>query len=81
MSLKVIYTAQSATDAVFIRNMLKDAGIEAYLRTDDANGNFPSLDIAEGVDVLVDESALGDATAVMEEYHRGATAITDDQGE
>ena len=81
MSLKVIYTAQTGTDAVLIRNMLKDAGIEAYLRTDDANGNFPSLDVAEGVDVLVDESAMSDAAAIMEEYERGATAITDDQGE
>jgi hypothetical protein len=81
MSLKVIYSAPTRTDAVLIRNMLNDAGIDAALRTDDANGNLPFLDLAEGVDVLVDESVIGDANALMEEYYRGATAINDDQAE
>ncbi|MDB5106716.1 MAG: hypothetical protein JWP91_4405 [Fibrobacteres bacterium] len=81
MSLKVIYTAQTGTEAIFVRNMLKDAGVEASLRTDDANGNLPFLDASEGVDVLVDESVAEDAATVMGEYERGATAIGEDEGE
>jgi hypothetical protein len=80
MSLKVVYTAANKTNAILIRNMLNDAGIEASLRTDDANGNLPFLD-ADGVDVLVDESALADANTLLEEYNRGETAINEDQGE
>jgi hypothetical protein len=79
MSLKSIYTAPSRTDAVIICNLLQSAGIEATVRTDTANGNFPSLEVAEGVDVLVDESVAGEALAVLEEYRSGATAIDDDQ--
>lgn len=81
MSLKVAYTAPNKTDAIIIRNMLNDAGIESSLRTDDANGNLPFLDVAEGVDVMVDESAMADANSLLEEYRRGGTAINEDQGE
>lgn len=81
MSLKVAYTAANKTNAILIRNMLNDAGIDASLRTDDANGNLPFLDMADGVDVLVDESALADANTLLEEYNRGETAINEDQGE
>ncbi|HKP94643.1 MAG TPA: DUF2007 domain-containing protein [Fibrobacteria bacterium] len=79
MSLKTVYSAPSRTSAILIRNLLQEAGIDAALRTDDANGNLPSLDFAEGVDVLVDESRAGDALSLLEEYRRGATAIDEDQ--
>jgi hypothetical protein len=81
MSLVAVYSAPTRTDAILIRNMLTDAGIEASLRTDDANGNLPFLEVAEGVDVLVDDAALTDANALLEEYRRGDMAISDDQGE
>ena len=79
MSLVSIYSADSRTNATLIRNMLQSAGIDASLRTDDANGNFPSLDMTEGVAVLVDESHASEALALLEEYRRGATAIDEDQ--
>lgn len=81
MSLKVAYTAPTRTDAILIRNMLNDAGIDASLSADDANGNLPFLDLSEGVDVLVDEDAFADASALLDEYRKGSTAITEDQGE
>ena len=81
MSLTVAYTASTHTDAILIRSMLDNAGIEASLRTDDANGNLPFLEIAEGVDVMVDETAMADANALLAEYRSGATAINEDQGE
>ena len=81
MSLVVIFSAPSRTESTLIRNMLQNAGIEAALRTDDANGNLPSLDLAEGVDVLVDEGAVEEATALLREYVKGALAIDEEQGE
>lgn len=81
MSLVPIYKASSSTHAVIMRNMLREAGIAAELRTDDANGLFPSLDLSEGVDVLVDESAVTEAESVLESYRRGETAIGEDEGE
>jgi hypothetical protein len=79
MSLVPVYKASSSTHAVIMRDMLRGAGIEAELRTDDANGLFPSLDLSDGVDVLVDESKVGEAETVLEQYRRGETAIEDDQ--
>jgi hypothetical protein len=81
MSLKSVYSAPSRTQASIIRNLLQGAGIDAALRTDDANGNLPSLDVAEGVDVLVEESLEGEALAVLEEYRRGATAIDEEHAD
>jgi hypothetical protein len=80
MSLVPVYQASSSTHAVIMRNMLREAGIEAELRTDDANGLFPSFDLSQGVDVLVDESKVGEAETVLEQYRRGETAIEDDEG-
>ena len=79
MSLKPIHTALSRTDAVILCNLLQGAGIEASLSADTANGNFPSLELAEGVDILVDESMAAEALAVLEEFESGATAIDEDQ--
>lgn len=79
MSLKPVFTARSRTDAILIRNMMRDAGIEAVLRTDDANGNLPSLDLTEGVDVLVEESQTGEAMELLEEYRKGGASIDEDE--
>jgi len=78
MSLVPVYKASSSTQAIIIRNMLRDAGIEAETRTDDANGLFPSIDLTEGVDVLVDQSKVADAEAVLEEFRQGATALDEE---
>lgn len=79
MSLVPVYKASSSTHAVIMRNMLREAGIEAELRTDDANGLFPSFDLSEGVDVLVDETKVGEAETVLEQYRRGETALEEGQ--
>lgn len=81
MSLVAIFSSPTRTDSILIRNMLQNAGIEAAIRTDDANGNLPSLDLAEGVDVMVDEGAVEEATALLQEYVKGALSIDEDQGE
>lgn len=81
MSLVPVYKASTSTDAIIIRNMLRDAGIEAEVRTDDANGLLPSLDVSEGVDVLVDQAKADEAESVLEQYRRGETAIGEDEGE
>ena len=78
MSLVPVYKASNATHAIIIRNMLRDAGIAAEIRTDDANGLLPSLDVSEGVDVLVDDSRAGEAASVLEQYGRGETALEED---
>ena len=81
MSLVPVYKASSSTHAVIMRNMLRDAGIHAELRTDDANGLFPSLNLSEGVDVLVDETQVGEAETVLDQYRRGETALQEDAEE
>ena len=81
MSLLPVYKASSSTHAIIIRNLLRDAGIDAEVRTDDANGLLPSLDLSEGVDVLVDEGKAEEAEAVLEQYRRGETAIGEEDGE
>jgi hypothetical protein len=78
MSLVPVYKASNATDARIIRNLLKDAGIEAEIGTDDANGLLPSLDLAEGVAVLVDKARAEEAEQVLEQYKRGETALEED---
>lgn len=78
MSLVPVYTASNATHAIIIRNMLQDAGIEADLRTDDANGVLPILDASEGVAVMVDDSHVADAEALLEQFKLGALALEED---
>jgi|GEM_PF-2571607 len=81
MSLKPVYTASSRTHASIIQNMLLEAGIESAMRTDDSGGMLPSLDFAEGVVVMVDETALEDARALLEQYNSGATSIEEDHAD
>ena len=78
MSLVPVFTASNSPHAVIIRNMLQDAGIDADLRTDDANGALPILDSSSGVAVLVDESRLGDAEALLEQFKQGTLAVEED---
>lgn len=78
MSLVPVYKASSSTQATIICNLLRDGGIEAEVRTDDANGLFPSIDLTEGVDVLVDQGKLAEANALLEEFRQGATALDDE---
>lgn len=78
MSMKSVYTASSDTEAEIIRNLLANAGIEAYVRSDDGGGQIQSLDYASGVTVAVDESAVGDAMAVLEGYRKGETALSEE---
>lgn len=79
MSLVPVYKASSSTQAIIICNMLREAGIEAQVRTDDANGLFPSIDLTDGVDVQVDESKVEEANSVLEEFRQGTTAIDEDE--
>lgn len=81
MSLVSVYKASNATQAVIISNLLRGAGIEAEVRTDDANGLLPSLDLTEGVDVMVDESEAEEAGTILEQFKRGETAIEEEAGE
>lgn len=81
MSLTPVYTASSRTDALIIQNLLLEAGIESSLRTDDGNGMLPSLSLAEGVAVLVDESAVEDAKALLDQFRRGETSIDEDHAD
>ena len=78
MSLVPVYKAENTTQANIIRTMLEGAGIEADLRTDDANGVLPMLDVGEGVDVLVDEMSQADAEALLEQFRKGETALEED---
>jgi hypothetical protein len=78
MSLVPVYKASSSTQAIIICNLLRDAGIEAEVRTDDANGLFPSIDLTDGVDVLVDQAKVTEANSLLEEFRQGATALEDD---
>ena len=78
MSLVPVYTASNKPHAIIIRNMLEDAGIEADLRTDDANEALPILDASGGVAVMVDESRVGDAEALLEQFKQGALAVEED---
>jgi len=78
MSLVPVYKASSSTQAIIICNLLREAGIEAEVRTDDANGLFPSIDLTDGVDVQVDESKVEEANSVLEDFRQGATALDDD---
>lgn len=78
MSLVPVYKASNSPQAIIIRNLLQDAGLEAELRTDNANELLPSIDFTEGVDVLVDESQVAEAEAVLEQFRQGATALEED---
>ena len=78
MSLVPVFKAENPTHAVIIVNMLQDAGIEAHLRSDDANGVMPFLDVAEGVDVLVDDAKAAEAEAMLEQFRLGAFALEED---
>lgn len=81
MSLKPVYTASSRIDASIIQNLLLEVGIESSLRTDDGDGMLPSLNLAEGVTILVSESAVEDAKSILDQYRRGETAIEEDDVE
>ena len=78
MSLIPVFKAENPTHATIIRAMLEGAGIAASLRTDDAGGVLPMLDVAEGVDVMVDDGQVGEAELLLEQFRQGATAIEED---
>jgi hypothetical protein len=80
-SLKSVYTAASETEAEIIRSLLLNAGIESQISSDDGGGMLQSLSYADGVSVVVDEASYGDAMAVLEEYRKGETAISEDEGQ
>jgi hypothetical protein len=80
-SLKTVYTAASETEAEIIRSLLLNAGIESQISSDDGGGMLQSLSYADGVAVVVDEASFGDAMAVLEEYRKGETAISEDEGQ
>lgn len=75
---KKVYTANSDTEAEIIRNLLAGAGIEAQITSDDGGGMLQSLSYASGVDVTVEERQVPEALQVLEEYRKGATALTEE---
>ena len=77
-ALKPVYTAASETEAEIIRNLLASAGIESQINSDNGGGMLQSLDYTTGVTVMVDEPAYGDALALLEEFKKGETAISEE---
>lgn len=61
----VVAEFENELDAEFAVGQLEAAGIRAVVIKDDAGGMFPSLQQTEGVKVLVDESDLQQAAAVL----------------
>ena len=78
MSLIPVFKAENPTHANIIRTMLEGAGIPASLRSDDAGGLLPMLDVAEGVDVLVDEGKAAEAEEILQQFRLGALAVEED---
>lgn len=79
-ALKPVYTAASETDAEIIRSLLANAGIQSRISSDNGGGMLQSLAFTDGVVVLVDEGSVGEANVILEEYRKGETAISDDEG-
>ncbi len=78
MSLKPVYSAASETEAEIIRNLLKGAGIDSEISSDDGGGMLQSLAFTDGVTVVVDEANVAEAQTVLEEFRKGETALTED---
>lgn len=78
MSLKPVFNASSDTEAEIIRNLLREAGIDSMVKSDDGGGLLQSLSFTSGVIVAVDEKDLAEAAAVVEAYEKGDNALTED---
>jgi hypothetical protein len=81
MSLTRVYVASSEQEAVIVKNLLDEGGVEAQISSDNAGGMLLPLQMAEGVAILVDEEDAEEAREILEEYRKGETAIDDDDAE
>ncbi len=79
-ALKPVYTASTETEAEIIRTLLASAGIASEISTDNGGGMLQSLAFTDGVTVFVDEKSHADAVLLLDEYRKGETAITEDEG-
>ena len=80
-ALKPVYIASSEPDAEIIRSLLKNAGIESSISADDGGGMLPNLAASRGVAVLVDDTKVEEALSVLDEFEKGETAISEEDGE
>jgi hypothetical protein len=63
----VVSTFSDKATAAAAVSLLQSEGIEAAIASDDAGGEIPSLDLARGVRVLVQEEHAEFAKALLEQ--------------
>jgi hypothetical protein len=74
----VVATFRDSMPANLCRMALGDAGIQAWLSTENLAGVAPHLGIALGIDVLVRGSDVSDAREVLADVDSGSVALPDE---
>jgi hypothetical protein len=77
---EAVATLGSALEANLCRMALAEAGIEAWLSTENLAGIAPPLGLTMGVDVLVRPESAAAARELLAAIRSGAAALPDDPG-
>lgn len=64
----VVKTYGNLTEAEIARDRLKDAGINAFLRKDDAGGMHPQMQLTQGVKLIVHERDVNEADELLQAF-------------
>ncbi len=63
----LLKTFYDKIEAEIVRGYLETSGIEVLVEEDDAGGFYPSLDLTDGVHLLVREEDYDEALAILDE--------------
>ena len=66
----VVRTCPTRQSAEMVALELKSCGIETSIRSDDAGGALPFLDVMSGISILVERSRLEEAKSILDEMGR-----------
>lgn len=77
----LLKTFYDKMEAEIVRGYLETAGIEVIIEEDDAGGYYPSLDLTDGVHILVREEDYDDALAILDDVPAYDEDDDDDEDE
>ncbi len=75
MSLSEVYSAENATEAHLIKNLLEQHQIEAHVSGFYLQGGFGELPVVNMIQVMVEDTDLVRAKQIIDDYQAGKFEI------
>ncbi|PIP13659.1 MAG: hypothetical protein COX48_03595 [bacterium (Candidatus Stahlbacteria) CG23_combo_of_CG06-09_8_20_14_all_34_7] len=70
----LLKTFNTREEAEIVRSLLESHKIKVILKTDDAAGFYPQMDLSEGVKIFIDESNQKEANEILEIFNESEDA-------